>query len=313
MVRRRCGSRVTVRETPGQARVWVWSARHRLVLRESSGTTAGRRGGIPMSRRIATSAVLAILLSIVGCTGPRGEPPRPSATPTTSSVIPLPGPAATPDPLPQRVVVLDPGHNGRNPENPARINQLVPDGRGGMKACNTTGTATDAGYPEHEFNWDVAQRVRLQLQNAGVRVILTRPDDDGVGPCVDVRGRAGEDADADAVVAIHADGSAADHHGYHVAVSDPPLNDAQREPATALARAVRDAMRGAGFVDSNYIGTEGISLRRDLAGLNLATRPTVLVECANMRNPEEAAVVSSEAGRERYATAITTGILAFLG
>jgi N-acetylmuramoyl-L-alanine amidase len=72
-------------------------------------------------------------------------------------------------------------------------------------------------------------------------------------------------------------------------------------------------MRAAGFPDSDYIGRNGLSPRPDLAGLNLATRPAVLVECANMRNPTEAALVSSTAGRERYAAAISAGILAFLG
>jgi N-acetylmuramoyl-L-alanine amidase len=145
------------------------------------------------------------------------------------------------------------------------------------------------------------------------RVVLTRPDDAGVGPCVDERGRAGETAGADAVVSIHADGSAAGNRGFHVALSDPPLNPAQAGPARALGVAVRDAMRGAGFPVSDYIGRDGLSSRRDLAGLNLATRPAALVECANMRNPAEAALVSSPEGRERYAAAITAGILAFLG
>jgi N-acetylmuramoyl-L-alanine amidase len=210
------------------------------------------------------------------------------------------------------VVVLDPGHNGGNGANPAAINRPVPDGRGGTKACNTTGTETDAGYPEHAFTWDVSQRVRRGLEAAGVRVVLTRPDDDGVGPCIDERGRAGAAADADAVVSIHADGSAAGNSGFHLALSDPPLNAAQGGPATDLALAVRAAMRAAGFPDSDYIGTDALSRRSDLGGLNHSTRPTVLVECANMRNSTEAALVSSEAGRQRYAGAIAAGILAFL-
>ncbi len=211
------------------------------------------------------------------------------------------------------MVVLDAGHNGGNASHREAINRLVPDGRGGTKACNTTGTATDAGYPEHTFTFDVATRVATRLEAAGVRVVTTRPDDNGVGPCVDVRGRAGEAADADAVVSIHADGASAGNRGYHVALSSPPLNTAQSGPARALAVDVRDAMRAAGFPDSDYIGRDGLSPRADLAGLNLATRPTVLVECANMRNPAEAAIVSSTAGRDRYATAISAGILAFLG
>jgi N-acetylmuramoyl-L-alanine amidase len=210
------------------------------------------------------------------------------------------------------VVVLDPGHNGGNAAAPEAIRRLVPDGRGGEKACNTTGTATDAGYPEHAFTFDVATRVAQRLEAAGVRVVLTRQDDDGVGPCVDERGRAGEAAGAAAVVSIHADGAAASASGFHVAYSDPPLNPVQAGPARELATALRDAMRRGGFPDSDYIGREGLSARPDLAGLNHATRPTALVECANMRNPDEAALVSSPEGRERYATAITDGVMAYL-
>jgi N-acetylmuramoyl-L-alanine amidase len=210
------------------------------------------------------------------------------------------------------VVVLDPGHNGRNSAEPAAIRRPVSDGRGGTKPCNTTGTATDAGYPEHAFTFDVATRVQQRLRAAGVRVVLTRPDDDGIGPCVDERGRAGEEADATAVVSIHADGGPAHGSGFHVAYSDPPVNPVQAGPARELATALRDAMRAHGFPDADYIGHDGLSARADLAGLNHATRPTALVECANMRNVAEAALVSSPEGRERYAAAIADGVLGFL-
>lgn len=274
--------------------------------------------------RIALVLAAAVL---AGCGG--AAPPTPVGAPTTVTGTPAApptrgGPSTLPAPDPPLapaqpvtptglVVVLDPGHNGRNGANPAEINRPVPDGRGGTKACNTTGTATDAGYPEHAFTWDVTLRARALLEAAGIRVVLTRPDDVGIGPCIDERGRAGAVADADAVVSIHADGSAAGDSGFHVALSDPPLNDAQRGPATGLAVAVRNAMRAGGFPDSDYIGADGLSRRGDLGGLNHATRPTVLVECANMRNAGEAALVSSEAGRQRYAEAIATGILTFLG
>jgi N-acetylmuramoyl-L-alanine amidase len=115
------------------------------------------------------------------------------------------------------------------------------------------------------------------------------------------------------VVSIHADGAAPSGHGFHVAYSDPPLNDVQRGPAHTLAADLRDGLVHGGFTPSTYIGRDGLSPRVDLAGLNLATRPTALVECANMRNPQEAALVSSAAGRDRYAAAIADGILRFLG
>jgi N-acetylmuramoyl-L-alanine amidase len=133
-----------------------------------------------------------------------------------------------------------------------------------------------------------------------------------VGPCVDERGKAGQAAGADLMVSLHADGSTTTNSGFHVAYSAPPLNPAQAGPAVTLARDLRDAMVAGGFRVSDYVGREGLSPRADLGGLNLATVPAALVECANMRNPKEAALVSSPDGRERYATAIATGIAHFL-
>ncbi|HEU5470866.1 MAG TPA: N-acetylmuramoyl-L-alanine amidase [Actinophytocola sp.] len=236
-----------------------------------------------------------------------------SPPPATSSSAP---PATTPKPAAPagRVVVLDPGHNGGNAANPAAINKSVPAGRGKTKACNTTGTATDAGYAEHAFTWDTANRVREILAGRGVRVVLTRPNDSGVGPCVDQRAAIGNRENAAAVVSIHADGSTAEGaHGFHVAYSAPALNAAQGEPSQRLARTVRDRMVAAGLATSTYIGSNGLSPRDDLAGLNLSERPAVLVECGNMRDADEAARLSSPDGRQRYAAAIAEGILAYLG
>jgi N-acetylmuramoyl-L-alanine amidase len=259
---------------------------------------------VRISRLVLSGAVLSALTAVgSGCATP---PQLPAATIAAPPVTSAPTAAEPP------VVVLDPGHNGRNARNLTEINRQVPDGRGGTKPCNTTGTQTDARYPEHAFTFDVASRVEQQLTAAGVRVVLTRTDDDGVGPCVDERGHAGESAGADAVVSIHADGAASRGTGFHVAFSDPPLNPAQEGPAHQLSVSLRDAMRAAGFPESNYIGRDGLSARSDLAGLNLATRPTALVECANMRNPGEAALVSSPEGRARYATALAQGVLTYL-
>ena len=62
-------------------------------------------------------------------------------------------------------VFLDPGHNGVN--DPSTIRR-VPNGRGGTNACAMTGTATNDGYPEHSFNWDVVLRIRDALTQMGV-------------------------------------------------------------------------------------------------------------------------------------------------
>ena len=71
-------------------------------------------------------------------------------------------------------VFLDPGHSGINDSS---ITRQVPNGRGGTKDCQTTGTSTNDGYPEHSFNWDVAVRVRAALEQLGVHTQMSRADD----------------------------------------------------------------------------------------------------------------------------------------
>src|SRR5699024_3998368 len=45
-----------------------------------------------------------------------------------------------------KTIAIDPGHNGGNASHPDEISRQVPDGRGGTKACNTTGTSTNSDY-----------------------------------------------------------------------------------------------------------------------------------------------------------------------
>ncbi len=258
---------------------------------------------------LLAAVAVAAVAPLAGC-APGGQRVSPSQVATTEEA-----PSNFPGGTVQsgaRIVLLDPGHNGGNAAAPDQINKQVPDGRGGTKACNTTGTATDAGFPEHRFAWDVAKRVRALLESNGVIVMMTRDDNNGVGPCVDERGKKAELVNADAVVSIHADGAAPQGRGFHVAYAAPPLSRSQGPPSVSLAGALRDGMRAAGLQTSTYVGKDGLSPRKDLAGLNLARRPAALVECANMRNPDEAKMVSNAVGRQRIADAISRGILAWL-
>jgi N-acetylmuramoyl-L-alanine amidase len=255
----------------------------------------------------AASATTPVTSSSTPSLSSSSAPSPSSSSPSSSAVTPPVAPGAG------KVVVLDPGHNGENGSHPAEINRLVPAGRGQTKPCNTTGTATNDGYTEHAFTFDVAQRVGKALAAKGIRVVYTRQNDTGVGPCVDRRAAIGNEANADAVVSIHADGStAAGANGFHVAYSSPPLNAAQGEPSTRLARTLRDTMRTSGFSSANYIGSDGLAPRPDLAGLNLSTRPAALVECGNMRNATEAARMTSADGRQRFAAAIAAAIESYL-
>ena len=213
------------------------------------------------------------------------------------------------------LVLINPGHNGQDAAHPEIINQPINAGFGKTKACETTGTTTNGGYPEHAFNWDVGLRVRDLLRAHGVRVIMTRSSDDGVGPCANVRAQLGNRPDVAAQVSIHADGAASSGHGFHVCEdSRQPAGPAIAEQSHRLTVAVHQALlNGSGMTVSSYLGQDGYLPRDDLTGLNLAMRPATFLEIGNMRNAGDAAIQTSTAGRQRIAVAVATGILAYLG
>lgn len=204
-------------------------------------------------------------------------------------------------------IVLDPGHNSENASRPDIVGVLVDDGRGGLKACNTTGTATLDGYPEYEFNYDIAQRVQTQLNDAGATVSLTR-EETGVGPCVDVRGQMAGEIGADVLISIHANGSESpEPHGYFAIVSGDPLYPAQGEPSQILADFLITELDSHGFTPSTVFGP--LTYRDDLATINHSTVPVVMVELAEFRNPDEAHAVTEPEVRQHYADALVDGVM----
>ncbi|MGA4982317.1 N-acetylmuramoyl-L-alanine amidase [Streptomyces cellulosae] len=252
---------------------------------------------------------------------PTGGSASPSAGDEESSPAPRTPSASAPaaaGPLKGKVVVIDPGHNPTNVKHTAEINRQVDVGTH-RKECDTTGTSTNDGYAEAEFTLDVAHRMRAILRKQGATVKLTQDRDRPFGPCVDERARIGNAAKADAVVSIHADGSGAGNRGFHV-ILPGPVNAGEAdtravvEPSRELGeRIAGNFVRVTGTAPSNYIGGgTGLVTRKDLGGLNLSTVPKVFIECGNMRDSKDAALLTSGAWRQKAAQGISEGIVSFL-
>ena len=207
-------------------------------------------------------------------------------------------------------VAIDPGHNGGNAAHPEIINRLVPDGRG-MKACDTTGTATDSGFPESTFTFAVANKLAELLRQRGATVILTRSNNSSVGPCVNQRATIGNGADV--ALSIHGDGGPVDGRGFTVLTPTgvgPSM--VMTKEAHRLAGIVRNHLENAYFYPSTYLGVQGIQPRSDLAGLNLSTTPKIFVECANMKNADDARDMQDPAWRDRLAGTLADAVAVFL-
>ncbi|MEU0651812.1 N-acetylmuramoyl-L-alanine amidase [Streptomyces albogriseolus] len=276
---------------------------------DDKGAGAKAEGSPPAAPRTPSPAAS----SPAGSASPSAEDGTSPAARTPSASAP-----AAAGPLKGKVVVIDPGHNPTNAEHTTEINRQVDVGTH-RKECDTTGTSTDDGYAEAEFTLDVAHRMRALLQRQGATVKLTQDRNRPFGPCVDERARIGNAAKADAVVSIHADGSGAGNRGFHV-ILPGPVNAGEAdtraivEPSRALgARIAGNFVRVTGTAPSNYIGGgTGLVTRKDLGGLNLSTVPKVFIECGNMRDSKDAALLTSGAWRQKAAQGISEGIVSFL-
>ncbi len=250
----------------------------------------------------------------------RGQRPEPvvsgaaGTTPAVNATAALPSaskPAARP--LAGKVIGIDPGHDGGNFNDPAFINQLVWNGVG-YETCDTTGTQTATGYTEAQFNFNVATDLRRDLVRLGARVVMTRSSNSGVGPCVTRRAQIIDNAHASVAIDIHADGGPSWGRGFTVlepvavGVNDKVIAASARFGADVKAALLADMAMPA----SDYYGNGGLIHRADLAGLNLTTVPKILVECGNMPNATDAALLTRPAFQRTLARAFTAAIVKYL-
>lgn len=185
----------------------------------------------------------------------------------------------------RRVVCLDPGHG------PGSVNGS-PDGT----------------YKEHEFAWDMYNRIRPLLTAAGVTVVGTRKTQNEY-PSLTTRAAIGNRAGADLFVSIHTNavpstspGSSA--RGFVAYTSSPPLT-AQRNKA---ACAIIDAMRRAGVV---IFGT-GMPYHAKFTVLTASASPAVLLEYGFHTHPHEVQLLKNSEYRDTLAKATCEGILDYL-
>ena len=239
------------------------------------------------------------------------------AMPTAASAEPAPVQGNS---LSGKTVFLDPGHQGSAAGND--LSKPVPDGRGGTKACQTTGATSPAGVAEHTVNWDITQLVKAGLESQGAKVVLSRQDDTGWGGCIDERANAANASNADLAVNIHADstseGADPSKSGFHIIVPELPIPDAtvnqvQSGPGRKAAEQMRDAFKAAGFTPANYAGAQdGLQTRADIAAVNLTKVPDVFAELGNLSNPADAAALSGQDGQLKYAIALVDGVIRYL-
>lgn len=302
---------------------------------------------VPRRRTQLAGILVAVGLAVAGCATatvtvpPSGSPAPatsvPAATPTASGQPPTAPPPASPSetaieatptaattpaeptepaaPLAGRTIVVDPGHNGKYKKS--FNTKKVPAGNGKKKACNSSGTA-GKGLSEHAYTWAQATLLKAELEKLGATVLLTRTNDSGLGPCVNQRAAVANQAQADLLISIHADGNYSKKaRGFHVIVSTTMAGGSSLEKLSkTLATNARAALQQHTTMPrSTYIGRgTALSPRSDIATLNLLKQtPGIMLEMGNMRHSKDLALLKSTSFRKAVAHALAEAAVETLG
>ncbi len=219
-------------------------------------------------------------------------PPIPTPDPRSSTLpIPVPQPQPGPSapqprtswPLPPRrqtpnsrmVVVVDPGHGGRDP-----------------------GAVGIGGLREKDIVLEISQQVAAILQQNGVQVVLTRDYDVEID--LEPRVALAEQVRATLFVSIHANA---------ISMSRPDVNGLETyyyDSGFGLARTIHQSM-----LQSLPMRDRGVKRARFYV-IRRTSMPAVLVETGFVTGAEDAQLLANPVFRSQIAQAIAKGILLYI-
>ncbi len=189
-------------------------------------------------------------------------------------------------PLTGQTIVVDPGHGSPDP-----------------------GAIGPRGTKEKDNNLAIAQKLATLLRSAGAIVYLTRTGDGSPDKNNDLWSRVdiANGLNATLFISIHSNGGPALAHGTETYYSNS-FNEFHTEiESRKLANSIQDklvknlGLTNRGVKDGNF------------TVLNHTKMPAVLVEVAFISNPTEEQLLANDSFRQKAATGIYQGILAYKG
>lgn len=200
------------------------------------------------------------------------------------------------------MIVIDPGHQAKgNFETEA----LGP-GSTETKIKVSSGTAScNTGEPESKLVLAISLKLRTELEARGYTVLMTRTTEDVDLSNID-RAAIANDANADALLRIHANGSesaAAEGALTICQTAASPYNADLYAQSYALSSAVLDELCGAAGCRKLYVWETDT-----MSGINWSRVPVTIVEVGFMTNPAEDALLATEAYQDKLAAGIANGV-----
>lgn len=213
-----------------------------------------------------------------------------------------------PEPLPpkpereRKLIVIDAGHQ----QHANYEQEPIGPGAYETKIKVSGGTSgVSSGKPEYQLTLELALKLQTELENRGYDIIQVRTSNE-VNISNSERSAIANDANADAFIRIHANGSTNTSQSGAMTIcqtASNPYNGYLHDESYALSANILDELVAASGCRKEYVWETDT-----MSGINWAKVPVTIVEVGYMTNPQEDMLLATDDYQFKIINGIANGL-----